>query len=164
MPWLWSWSTQVQAGEEVGLEVMMFGDYDVWVVWSGGKRKLTWFVAVSDDDVGVIPVFATPFTHIPQPPTMRTVGPRLRDVSNAKLVLGRDDLQRGGLLPRSKRGLPDCQVREGTGIDQMVGFPRSSAMVFVLVESLDQRSRAGRMLQCTWYTLVAVQSDCDADG
>ena len=101
---------------------------------------------VPEDDVGVIPVSVATFTHVPHPPTMRTVRPRLGYVSDAKLVRGRDDLQRGGLLSWSQFRLRYSQIHERTRMDVGVEkIVRSPAKVLVLIERLDQRCFACRV-------------------
>lgn len=115
-------------------------------------------MAVSDDDVGVIPVSIAAPTHIPKPPAMCSVCPRLGYVSDAELVRCRNDLQRGSLLPWSHFMLLDNDVLVGTRSDVVViRIGRGPAIVLVLVESV-----ACGMSECSWYSFVAVEGNCDA--
>lgn len=103
---------------------------------------------VPNDDVGVIPVSVATPSHVPSPPTVRTVRPRLGYVSNAELIGCRNDLQSGSLLPRSPSmpGLPDGHILERTRSDVLViVITRAAAPVLVLVESVDQRGFARRV-------------------
>ena len=121
-------------------------------------------MVIADDDVGVIPVSVTAFTHVPRPPTMRTVRPCLPYISNAKLVRSRDNLQRSSLLPGPKLRLMNCHIQKRTRSDiRVVIIIRSPAKMQILVECLDQRSVAGRVSECSGNAFVAIQGDGDAN-
>ena len=95
-------------------------------------------MAVSDDDVRVIPVPTAALGHIPNPHTTRKVRLLLGYICNAKLVRGRDDLQIGSLLSWSQFTLLDSHLIERARIDVgVIEIPRLPAQVLVLVESVD---------------------------
>lgn len=117
-------------------------------------------MAVSDDDVGVVPVPVAAPAHVPEPAVVGAVGPRLRDVRDAEFVLGRDDLQRRRLLPGAL-GLVNGHVEEGPGRDvrEVLGRP---AEVLVLVEGVDEGGGPGGVAEGVGVALVAVEGDGDA--
>lgn len=110
--------------------------------------------------VAIKPPLPTPPPHIPQPPSLHPIRPRLPDVRNTDRIIMAQHLQISRLLPRPVVLLMHHHVHIAPAPDMVLGDPvRGADVPFLLVEGHEGRGPTVRLGRAV---LLVVQGDGDA--